>query len=104
VESKGAHSQIKRDFGKAAGLKSETRNPKTERRPKSEGSGSGAASLDSGLRFRVSFGLWSSDFGFGMHRPDQPSVLRWGVPDLQVLAAWGIVSPEKGFAYAFDSQ
>jgi len=104
VESKGGPSQIKRDFGKAAGLKSETRNPKAERRPKSEGYGSGAAALDSGFGFRISFGLRSSDFGFGMHRPEQPSVLRLGVPDLQVLAAWGIVSPEKGFAYVFDCQ
>ena len=62
----------------SAALKSEDRRPKPERRPKSEfrewpnsiGCCSAGVAINSDLGLRVSFGLRSSGFGFGMARAD----------------------------------
>jgi hypothetical protein len=72
----------------AAALKSEHRNPKTERWPKSEileqrepmGYYPTEVALDSDLGLRISFGLRSSGFGFGVSRTDLGAALSVGIP------------------------
>ncbi len=72
----------------AAALKSEHRNPKTEGRPKSEILEQREPmrycltkmALDSNLGLRISFGLRSSGFGFGVSRTVLGVALSVGIP------------------------